>query len=344
MRLLILTQKVDQNDDVLGFFHGWIAEFAKHCEQVTVIALGVGEYDLPNNVRVFSLGKERGASRLKYLLNFYRLIWRERKTYDTVFVHMNQEYVVLGGLLWKLLGKKITMWRNHPLGNVFTRVSAMLSHVVFCTSPYSYTARFSKTISNMPVGIDINIFFDKGESREPDSILSIGRISPIKNIFGVIEMTHGLKEKGWNGNAYVYGSAPLRDKAYEHNVHREARHLSEIGVVHFEKSVPFCEVPNIYNKYEVYVNLTKTGSFDKTVFEAMACGMMVLVSNQSFVGKIPDECICREGDAEDLIQKAQAYFRLSPEKKREIVVRLRSYVETEQSLQGLMDHLFGLLA
>ena len=109
VKILIITQKVDQNDDVLGFFHGWIAEFAKHAEQVTVIALGVGGYNLPKNVRVFSLGKERGVSRLEYTLNFYRLIWRERKNYDVVFVHMNQEYVLFGGLLWKLLGKKITI-------------------------------------------------------------------------------------------------------------------------------------------------------------------------------------------------------------------------------------------
>jgi len=72
MKLLIVTQKVDKNDDILGFFHGWIAEFAKHCEKITVIALGVGEYDLPRNVEVLSLGKEGGKSRLKYILNFYK--------------------------------------------------------------------------------------------------------------------------------------------------------------------------------------------------------------------------------------------------------------------------------
>jgi len=40
MKILILTQKIDKNDDILGFFHGWVAEFAQHCEKVTVIALG----------------------------------------------------------------------------------------------------------------------------------------------------------------------------------------------------------------------------------------------------------------------------------------------------------------
>ncbi len=52
MKLLILTQKVDINDDVLGFFHRWILEFAKHYEYITVIALEIGEYNLPENVKV----------------------------------------------------------------------------------------------------------------------------------------------------------------------------------------------------------------------------------------------------------------------------------------------------
>ena len=75
MKILIITQKIDRNDSVLGFFCGWVEEFSKHCEQVTVIALGVGVHNLPKNVRVFSLGKERGVSRVGYLYNFYRLIF-----------------------------------------------------------------------------------------------------------------------------------------------------------------------------------------------------------------------------------------------------------------------------
>ncbi len=98
MKLLILTQKVDKNDPILGFFHRWIEEFANHCEQVTVICLAKGKSTLPPTVSVLSLGKEAGQSRLKYLWRFYRYLWRERQNYDTVFVHMNQEYVLLGAL------------------------------------------------------------------------------------------------------------------------------------------------------------------------------------------------------------------------------------------------------
>jgi len=59
MNLLVINEKLDIDDTTLAPFHGWVAEFAKHCERVTVISLGVGRYELPGNVKVFSLGKEK---------------------------------------------------------------------------------------------------------------------------------------------------------------------------------------------------------------------------------------------------------------------------------------------
>ena len=77
MKLLIVTQKVDQNDSVLGFFHKWIIQFAGHFETVTVVCLEKGNYDLPKNVRVLSLGKEQGeknrkqgGQRVNYIIKF----------------------------------------------------------------------------------------------------------------------------------------------------------------------------------------------------------------------------------------------------------------------------------
>ena len=55
MKLLILTQVVDKEDHFLGFFHKWIEEFSKNYENITVICLKKGKYDLPNNIKVLSL-------------------------------------------------------------------------------------------------------------------------------------------------------------------------------------------------------------------------------------------------------------------------------------------------
>ena len=63
MRLLFITQKVDKDDDVLGVYHEWIAGLAEKLEKVSVICLYRGRVELPDNVSVYSLGKEEIANR-----------------------------------------------------------------------------------------------------------------------------------------------------------------------------------------------------------------------------------------------------------------------------------------
>jgi len=58
MKILVITQEISRQSPVLGFFHGWLAAFSKRFESITAVCLKKGDYDLPANVSVFSLGKE----------------------------------------------------------------------------------------------------------------------------------------------------------------------------------------------------------------------------------------------------------------------------------------------
>ena len=196
MRLLIVTQKVDKNDPILGFFHRWIIEFAKHFESIVVICLEKGAYELPSNVKVLSLGKENRKSRIQYILRFYKYIWQERKNYDVVFVHMNQEYLIMGGGIWRLIGKKVTMWRNHYAGSFLTDFASFFCNKIFCTSRFSYTARYKKTVL-MPVGVDLENFKPKTEiARGKRSILFLARFSPSKRPEFLVEALKKITDQG----------------------------------------------------------------------------------------------------------------------------------------------------
>ena len=95
--------------------------------------------------------------------------------YDSVFVHMNAEYMVLGGFLWRLWDKRVALWYNHPARSLKVRVAASLAHRVFYTSPQSFTARYRRKARQMPVGIDTTQFRprERGESApRPCSISS----------------------------------------------------------------------------------------------------------------------------------------------------------------------------
>ena len=72
MRILIVTQAVEADSSTLGFFVEWLREFSRQCEEVFVIGLAVGRHDLPPNVHVMSMGKERGAGKLARLFAFWK--------------------------------------------------------------------------------------------------------------------------------------------------------------------------------------------------------------------------------------------------------------------------------
>lgn len=334
MKILIITQKVDKNDDLLGFMHGWINELAKRCQSVIVICLAKGEYDLPLNVKVLSLGKEQRESRRHYILQFYKYIWQERRNYDMVFVHMNQEYMCLAGIVWKLLGKKIAFWRNHPIGNFFTKIAVFLSDKVFCVSEFAYVARYKKAIL-MPAGIDTDFFKKDYEiQKEARSLLYLGRISPIKKIEVLIDALQILKRKNIKFKAEIVGNCISRDTDYLSYLEQKSG-----GLVLWRKGVAYLETPRIYNNFEIFINLTPTGSYDKTTLEAMACESLVLVSNRSYERKIDPRFIFLENDAEDLAQKIESLFSLTSQTKTDSGVQLRDYVMKNHSLAKLMDKL-----
>jgi len=388
MKLLIITQKVNKNDSVLGFFHGWIEKFAEKFEKITVICLEKGGVDLPENVSVFSLGKEatqRAASqkfikspqlnkrrfngvnkvfkvlkRIIYILKFYKCIWREKKNYEIVFAHMNQEYVLFGGLLWKILGKKIFLWRNHPKGSFFTRVAVWLSDKVFYTSPFSYTARFKKGVM-MPVGVSCeskvkslsqlnkNQFNGTGKvyKEEDLKILCLGRIAPVKNIEVIIEAMKILKEKEMKFQLSVVGDALEKDEEYYDELKFKVESEKLKKEVRFLPGVPNRETLEVYAKHDIFINATETGSMDKTIFEAIFAGLPVITSNKAlrdfFGTKYADLLLFKEGDADSLsfkIEKIREFFCDSEGEK--MVLELRKKVEEEQSLEKLSERLFKI--
>ena len=292
MKLLIITQKVDRDDPILGFFHRWVMELSKHCQSMTVICLEKGAYNFPATVQVFSLGKEQKQSRLQYLSRFYKYIWQERKNYDAVLSHMNQEYILLAGWLWRLLGKRIYLWRNHYAGDELTDMAAVFCRKIFCTSHYSYTAKFKKTVL-MPVGIDTDLFKPEreGQSYSPRSILFLARIAPSKRPDLLIDALKGLGDAGQIFTASIYGDASPSNEGYKRSLEKSVSSYGLDDKVIFREGVPNEQTVSIYQSHQIFVNLSPSGMYDKTIFEAMACGIIVLTSNKNLRGEINERLV-----------------------------------------------------
>lgn len=334
MKLLVFTQALDRDDPTLSVYHRWVAEIAEHFDSVIAICLKEGSHDLPKNVEVLSLGKERGRSRLKYVTNFFRYITSRRRDYDAVFVHMNQEYVLLGGLFWRLLGKPIYMWRNHHAGSFLTDIAAFFCRKVFCTSRYSYTAKYNKTIL-MPVGIDTSFFKRMAVTQKPRSILFLSRMAPVKKPHVLISALRKLKDRNIRYTASFYGDPLPKDKGYYDALVEASSDLYER--IAFYPGVANDKTPEIYSSHEVFVNLSSSGMYDKTIFEAMACESLVLATNRNLEGLVDERFIAHEDDVGDIADKLEKL--LASEGKSEAGSYLRAIADREHSLKRLAERL-----
>ncbi len=343
MRLLICTQKVAANDDVLGFMHRWIEAFAASCESVSVICLEKGEYHLPPNVSVFSLGKEHGTSRLTQVVRFVRHIIQKRDSYDAVFVHMNPEYLLLGGLFWRLAGKRAGLWYNHRMGGMRARLGILLAEIVFFTSPFAFASRFKKATS-MPAGVDTEQFKPQAREKIARSILSLGRLSPVKHLEVIIGAFDELRRRGAHFVARIYGEPTERDRRYAQDIRRAASPLVEEGRVRFLPGMPNSRAAAVYNEHTLFVSATPIGSFDKAVLEAMACGVPVLSCNPSFRRLLPDELLFKEGNSGDLADKLEILLARSRAELDALGAQLREAVVREQSLALLVPKVLTALS
>jgi len=339
MKLLAVTQKIDRRDPVLGFFHRWCEKLASCAKTLHVICLQKGECSLPGAVKVFSLGKEKGYARPVYALRFLGLIWALRHDYSAVFVHMNYIYILLGGLFWRTTGKKIYFWYNHQHGGFFASLAGSLADRIFYTSPFSYFARQKKAAA-MPAGIDTDLFFPlKQYERQEQTILYAGRISAVKNLDTLIDAALILKSRGVTFMLRIVGAPGPCDEGYMAHMRDRAQKLFDTGVIEFAGPVPNHDLPAVYCRHAVAVNLSPPGLFDKAVLEAMACETPVVVSSQAFAAAVPEHFIFKHNNPQSLADAFQTVFAMTGEERRQYGRLLRAYVLGRHNLDSLVHEI-----
>jgi len=264
MKLLICTQAVDTQDSDLGFFVRWIEEFAKHCEVVIVICLRDGSYTLPSNVKVYTIGKSVGSVQKAWSL--ISLAWKLRNEYNEVFVHMNPEYVVVAGILWRLMHRKIVLWYTHKSVDIKLRLAVLLSDVVLTASKESFRLKTNK-LRVMGHGIDTDFFTPDTNVMRSDTMLSVGRLSKSKRHDLAIQISVNEGKE-----LCIAGEGPERE-------HLETVARGVGANVHFLGALTKEQLRDEYRKDRCLIHTSETGSLDKVVLEALACGLSVRTNN-----------------------------------------------------------------
>ncbi len=347
MKLLIVTQDVDTEDPVLGFFVRWIEEFAKHYEQIEVICLKEGKYALPANVRVHSLGKENGpprfARRLVYAFRFYALLWRLHGTYDAVFVHMNPEYIVLVGPFWRLSGTRVALWYTHKDVNLKLRLAVFFANVVLTASKESFRLKSAK-VRVMGHGIDteraVPSPLPHGDSIH---LMTSGRISRVKHLEVLIQAFLQLKKQLSNTTFSIFGGpAVYADHAYEQELRDMLQTAVEDPNTIFAGVVPHERMPQMRASMDYFLHASETGSLDKAVLDAIMSGVIPISSSEAYRELFAENGSLLKyptGDSTALAECIIALEALPPNKRDEIRTVLRARVEEKHSLRALIPRI-----
>ena len=324
MRLLIFTQTVNSKDSSLGYYHAWLQELAKNFEHITVFALRTGEYSLPENVTIIPLRPWGYRTRLRTILRIVRLTWQYRHDYDVVFVHMNQEYLLVAGWLFWLLGKRVYMWRNHYEGNVLTDIAAFFCDKIFYTSKSSYTAKYTKA-RQMPVGVDVgSCHLDEPIERKPNSILFLGRFDTSKRPDLVVEALGKIAKEGIRFTATFVGGPKDPDSSFPREVAVRAEEFGIASHVTFVGPVPNTNTYRYYRSHAVYVNCSRSGMLDKSLFKSIACGCLPLFASADMAEIAGPEFAYKDGDADDLAKHLTTALTFSEEERSTRVRELQA--------------------
>lgn len=350
MRLLMFNLAMDLDDPPREFIVRWVKALSKHMEHIHVITMRAGRVEVPDNVRVHSVGKEKNYSEPRRALEFYRHLFRllREENIDVCFSHMMPMFTGLGAPVLKFRGIPIVTWYAHPNLTWVLKLAHHLSNRMISSIATAYPYKQDK-LTVIGHGIDTALFSPNGtaSTEEPPLILCVGRLSPIKDHATLLKAARLLRrQRGKPLRVLVVGGpASPRDEPYVRSLHKQIKELELEDSISFEPPVPMAELPSWYRRCAAHVNLTPVGSADKVALEAMACGRPCLTANEGFtetLGKYTGHLLFRHGDSEDLAYKLEGILEMSHKERDEIGCYLRERVVQRHSLERLAESLVGL--
>ncbi len=346
MKLLVITQAVDENDPLMGFFIGWLRELAKNVEQLDVLSLKKGKFDLPKNVRVFSLGKENGKSTFSKALRWIWLVTKLLPRADGVFAHMAPEYVKA---IWPwniFLRKPVVMWYSHIKISpnalwALKRVKAVCTASLVSYDFSKELGKYKDKVFSTGHGIDTKLFHPPAliHANDPKKIVAISRISYVKRIEDLIEAAAILKNEGFSFVVEMYGApGRVEDDKYLSDLEVLIKERNIENVWQWKGSIDNGKTPEIYQGVDLFVRMQGGGGFGKTELEAMSCGLPIVVPTdvyrEDFQGFAKD-IIYKEKDTKVLAQSIKNVLKWEDDVRLKFGQEARKYVLSKHNIEIL---------
>lgn len=329
MTLLFITQKLHAQD---SFGVLWVNAFRKKGYEVTVLCLeGLPPQSGDSNNRsmfdfsVYSLGKEKGFSKLRQIFRFWKLI--STLKYDRVFIHMAPVWGALGAWYWVPKNTPVYLWYTHYKMQIGVWLLGWYGKRFFCATPQSLP-QFEGNPKKIVTGHGIDMqFWPKRENHATNgrALLMVHRLSRSKRLELSLRALVLLPD---TYTLDIYGIEA--EKGYVKELKALVSKLELGARVIFHGTIPMSRLPEIYMSHRLILNMASE-TIDKTMLEAMTCGCypVTTYANAAAIG-ITDSPI------EDTEQAIASFVEMHTEEIPMSLDDMYKVVVEKHSLDGLI--------
>jgi len=218
--------------------------------------------------------------------------------------------------------------------------------VIFTSTKSGFRLR-SKKLNVIGQGIDTDLFKPTEQARDNKifRIISVGRISPVKDYETLLQALKIISDKNIHADIIGGAGTPEQEKYFQ-SLRKIARGEGIEDCVDFAGPVANREIVGVLQSGDLFVNMSRTGSLDKAMLEAMACAVPILTCNEAMrevLGSYKDTLMYEKGGADRLAEKIKEFVSMN-KSKREIIGRdLRQIVVRDHGLKQFVGKIISRL-
>jgi glycosyltransferase involved in cell wall biosynthesis len=342
LKVVFICQAVDRDDPVLASTLRWIGALAARpeLERLTVLALRTGAHDLPPEVEIHGFASRNPIGRLA---RFYLALLRSlRPKPDLFFIYQGGPYPVLLLPFRLLLRICVVQWKAHPaVSRSMAFYARWCDDLVFTSTP----SAFPLELANVRVvgqGIDTERFRIERSAARGDLVTAC-RIAPRKRIGEMVAaVVEANRRFGTEHRLDVYGPTLAGDEEYAEELDALIDRLDARAWITLRGPVAHDRLPAVLNGHRAFLNFAET-ALDRSVVEAMACGLPVISTNESVAEIMPAELradlIVDKHSVERQAERIHALLALPEAELSSLGERMREVAVDRHGIDRLFDRI-----
>jgi glycosyltransferase involved in cell wall biosynthesis len=288
-RLMLVVFELDEDSPTVAWQAQLARALAARCAHLVILTAKQGRFAPPPNTRILKIPYWAQSwlrpLKAKWILApFYAACALFGKV-DCVFVHMHAEWTYRLAPFLRPWGIPIVTWYAHGSTSWRLNLVKLAANRLLTSSPEGFRLESTK-LRIIGQGVDTQTFsiIPHEARRSADSIFVTGRLAPRKRCHIAIEVLALLHQQGHKRLRLVFiGTTVAKaDESYRRSLLEliEARQLTH--AIEFAGYLPAAAIHQRYSQAILHLNVSETGSMDKTLLEALACGIPSLTTNVAF--------------------------------------------------------------